>query len=83
MFTVCALYSERYNKIYIGMTSNIDDRFKSHNELAKKGWTKNYRPWLIIYREEHIEKTEALKREKQLKNYAGRNFIRSLIGGRN
>ena len=49
------------------MTSNIGERFKSQNELGKKGWTKNYRPWLIIYREEHIGKAEALKREKQLK----------------
>jgi putative endonuclease len=76
---VYALYSESYDKIYIGMTSNIDERLKSHNELGKKGWTKNYRPWVIIYREEHKEKTEALKRERQLKSHAGRSFIRSLI----
>ncbi len=61
MFTVYALYSKSYNKIYIGMTSNIDERFKSHNELAKKGWTMNFRPWIIIYKEEHINKSEALK----------------------
>ena len=61
------------------MTSNIDERFKSHNELGKKGWTKNFRPWIIIYREEHVDKPEALKREKQLKNSKGRSFIRSLI----
>ena len=79
MFTVYALYSSTHNKIYIGMTSNMDERFKSHNELGKKGWTKNYRPWIIIYREEYIEKSTALKREKQLKGAAGRSFIRSLI----
>ncbi len=79
MFIVYALYSKSYNKIYIGMTSNIDERFKSHNELAKKGWTKSYRPWSIVYNEEHIGKAEALKRERQLKSNKGRDFIRSLI----
>ena len=79
MFTVYALYSESHNKIYLGITSNIDERFKSHNELGKKGWTKNYRPWIIIYKQEHEEKSQALKREKQLKTSAGRLFIRSLI----
>ena len=79
MFTVYALYSESYDKIYIGMTSNMDERFKSHNELAKKGWTMHYRPWIIVYREEFEEKSAALKREKQLKSSGGRNFIRSLV----
>jgi putative endonuclease len=79
MFIVYALYSENFNKIYIGMTSNIAERFKSHNELSKKGWTKNFRPWIIIYQEEYTEKKEALKRERQLKGAAGRAFLRSLI----
>jgi len=79
MFTVYALYSEKFNKIYIRMTSNIEERSKSHNELGIKGWTKNFRPWAIIYREEYTEKNEALKREKQLKGAVGRAFIRSLI----
>ena len=86
MFIVYALYPENFNKIYIGMTSNIVERFKSHNELSKKGWTKNFRPWIIIYQQEYTdyeqensEKKDALKREKQLKGAAGRAFLRSLI----
>ena len=79
MFKVYALYSERFNKIYIGMTSNLEERFKSHNELSSKGWTKNFRPWRIIHFEEYVDKKDALKREQQLKGAVGRNFIRSLI----
>ncbi len=60
------------------MTSNLDERLKAHNELGK-GWTKSFRPWIIIYTEEYAEKKMALKREKQLKGAAGRLFIRSLI----
>ena len=79
MFIVYVLFSERFNKIYIGITSNLEERFRSHNELGKKGWTKNFRPWIVLYQEEYSNKSEGLKREKQLKSAAGRNFIWSLI----
>jgi len=79
MFTVYALYSERYNKIYIGYTSNLKKRLLSHNELARKGWTVKYRPWKLVYQEEFELKSDAMKREKELKSYRGREFIRSKI----
>ncbi len=79
MFVVYALYSKIHDKIYIGFTSDITERLKSHNELATKGWTIKFRPWEIIYQEHCSSKAEAMKREKQLKTATGRNFIRSLI----
>ncbi|MEX0723823.1 MAG: GIY-YIG nuclease family protein [Gracilimonas sp.] len=44
MLTVYALYSPTYEKIYIGYTSNLEQRLLSHNKLGKKGWTVKYRP---------------------------------------
>ena len=79
MFTVYVLYSNKYDKIYVGYTSNLEQRFLSHNELSKKGWTVRFRPWKVIYTEEYNTKVEAMKREKQLKTASGRNYIRSLI----
>ena len=79
MFTVYALYSGKFDKIYIGFTSNLPQRLLSHNELATKGWTIKFRPWIVIYTEEYDKKPEALKREKQLKSFRGRQFIRNLI----
>ena len=79
MYVVYALHSKRFDKIYIGFTSDIVERFKSHNELSNKGWTIKFRPWEIIHQEKHLLKTDALKREKQLKSASGRDFIRSLI----
>ena len=76
MFTVYILYSEIFDKIYIGMTSNLDARLKSHNVLGTKGWTINFRPWNIIHTEVFHSKSEALKREKQLKGGQGRAWIR-------
>ncbi len=78
-FTVYVLYSKQYDKIYIGVTSNLEERFKSHNELGKKGWTIKFRPWKIIHTEEYLRKTDAMQREKQLKSYQGRKWIRERI----
>ena len=79
MYTVYVLYSGKYDKIYIGYTSDLKQRLLSHNELAKKGWTINYRPWKLIYKEEFTEKELAMKREIELKSHKGRDFIRKLV----
>jgi putative endonuclease len=79
MFTLYALYSPSFNKIYIGYTSDIQNRFLSHNKLATKGYTIRYRPWLIAYTEELSNKTEAMKREAQLKSANGRKFVWDII----
>jgi putative endonuclease len=42
-FIVYILYSEKFQKHYTGFTSNLQQRFLSHNELGKD-WTAKYRP---------------------------------------
>ena len=79
MFTVYVLFSQTFDKIYIGYTSNLEQRFLSHNKLAKKGWTVNFRPWVIIHTENFETKKEAMRREKQLKSFRGREWIRNVI----
>jgi len=79
MFTVYVLFSKAHNKIYIGYTSNLEQRLLSHNKLATKGYTVRYRPWTIVHIEVFDEKHEAMKREKQLKSSRGRAFIRKDI----
>jgi putative endonuclease len=80
MFIVYVLYSEKHNKMYIGYTSNIEQRLLSHNELGTKGYTLRYRPWKLIYTESFLLKLDAMKREKQLKSAKGREFIWNFIG---
>ena len=79
MFIVYVLYSEQHNKIYVGFTSNLEQRFISHNELGKKGWTIKFRHWIIVHQESFDSKSDAMKREKELKTAAGRSFIWSKI----
>ncbi len=75
MFAVYVLFSQKFDKIYIGYTSDLISRFKSHNELGK-GWSKKFRPWIVIHLEFFNTKKEAMIREKQLKSSRGRNWIR-------
>ena len=79
MFTVYVLYSEKYNKIYIGYTSNIEQRLLAHNELETKGYTLKYRPWKLIHSENFSDKANAMKREKELKSAKGREYIWKLV----
>jgi len=76
MFIVYVLYSPSYDKIYIGFTSNLEQRLLSHNLLGNKGWTVKFRPWSLIYQELFQTKAEAMEREKQIKSAAGRKWIR-------
>ena len=75
MFKVYILYSETYNKIYIGFTSNLEERLLAHNQLATKGWTIKFRPWILLYTEDFETKADAMLREKQLKSARGREWI--------
>jgi len=75
MYEVYILYSSKYNKIYVGYTSNLQDRLLSHNELGTKGWTVKYRPWKLLYTEIFEKKESALLREKELKGAKGREWI--------
>ena len=79
MFTTYVLYSEKYGKIYVGFTSDMSNRLLSHNQLATKGWTIKFRPWQIVFTEIFDTKSEAMKREKELKSAKGREFIWKLI----
>lgn len=79
MFTVYVLQSINFDKIYIGFTSNIENRIIAHNHPANKGWTKSFKPWKVIYTEEFETKADAMNREKQLKNGKGREFIHKII----
>jgi len=79
MHTVYILYSQKFDQIYIGSTSDLPNRFLSHNELATKGHTIKFRPWVVAYTEEFETKSEALKRGAQLKTANGRTFVWRII----
>ena len=83
MFYVYAIYNKERNKIYIGQTADLERRLKRHNgELKSKlssFTSKNAGNWELIYSEEIDTRENAMKREKQLKTFKGRLFIKSLF----
>jgi len=59
---------DRYNKLYIGYTSDLKKRLQRH----ARGYTaylKRRRPVKLIYYEAYLSKRDARAREKSLKNY--------------
>jgi len=76
MYFTYVLYSRKFDKTYIGYSSDVEKRLASHNDPRNSGWTKRYQPWILIFTEIYETKTEALRREKQLKTAKGREFIR-------
>ncbi|MCT4582960.1 MAG: GIY-YIG nuclease family protein [Flavobacteriales bacterium] len=78
-FVTYILYSNKFNKIYIGYSSSLINRFYSHNKLATKGYTIRYRPWVVIYVDFFEQKTKAIKHEKFLKSGKGRDWIKNTL----
>ena len=76
-YVVYCLYSERFDKLYIGQTESLIQRFYSHNKLSNDSYTRSYRPWKVIYVEYYDSRVDALRREKQLKTGKGRDWLRN------
>ena len=79
MYYVYILYSENYDRYYIGQTDTIEARLKRHNAGEVKS-TKHYNPWILKYTEKFESRSDAMKREKFLKKQKSKEFFRTLIG---
>ncbi len=73
MYFVYIIYSEKFNRYYVGLSANINQRLKSHN-LGKVKSTKAFIFWKLIHFEEFGTRIEARNREKYLKSAAGRRW---------
>jgi len=77
-YYIYIIQSELDGSYYIGSTQDIDERIERHNQGRSK-YTKAKRPWNLIYSEEHLNRSVAVKREKEIKNRKRRNFIEKLV----
>lgn len=55
------------NSLYGGMTDDTDKRIKTHNSGKGAKYTRSRLPVSLVYREECESRSEALKRERQIK----------------
>ncbi|MBP9802613.1 GIY-YIG nuclease family protein [Patescibacteria group bacterium] len=58
------------NTLYAGYCANIKDREAKHNEGLGAKYTKYRRPIQIVYFEEFPTRSEAMKREAEIKTWS-------------
>ena len=75
MYYTYVLKSEKDNKFYIGFTKNLKLRFEQHNKGLVDA-TRERRPFSLIYYEACLNREDATRREKYLKTYHGRMFLK-------
>jgi putative endonuclease len=82
MYFVYGIYNHGAKKLYIGQTKDLLQRIRMHNDHTFVCFTSRFQgEWKLIYKESVTTRSEALRREKQLKSFRGREFVRSFIPG--
>ena len=66
---VYILCSGKNGTLYIGVTSDLNKRIKTHRSEVIPGFTKQYSVYHLVYFETFESITVAIRREKQLKNW--------------
>jgi len=82
VYFVYAIYNRQAKKIYIGQTHDLDKRLKEHNDANNLThlYTKRIGiGWELVYSESVTDRKQALVREKQLKSFRGREFVKKHI----
>ena len=65
---------------YIGLTSDLKNRLKAHNE-GRSTHTSKYRPWKLVTYLAFSDKKKALEFERYLKSGSGRAFAEKRLWG--
>ena len=77
MYCVYILESLSNGDFYKGSTENYVERLEQHNR-GESQYTKSLCPWKLIFAQAFDTKTEALRRERQLKR-CNKEYLRWLV----
>jgi putative endonuclease len=78
MWFVYAIESLTRKYMYVGLTSNVEQRLQRHNE-GRERTTRPYRPFRLILCEAYTTRAEARKREVYLKSGIGKEFLKAIV----
>jgi putative endonuclease len=79
-YCVYILFSEVDHLLYIGFTTNLEERIKRHNSGRNKS-TAPRRPLKLIFTEHYLFEEDALKREQYFKTTMGKKAIKFMLKG--
>lgn len=68
------------NALYTGITDNVKRRIKEHNHKKGGHYTSTFGPVRLVWKENHPNRSSALKRERQIKGWT-RKKKEALING--
>ncbi|MFH1838437.1 MAG: GIY-YIG nuclease family protein [Candidatus Kuenenbacteria bacterium] len=77
-YCVYVLLSKKDNKFYTGYTKNLKLRFEQHQKKLVPS-TKNRTPLILVYYEACLNQQDATHREKYLKTYYGKMFLKNRL----
>lgn len=63
---------------YTGITNNLSKRFLAHQAGKGGHYTHSHRPISVLYQEDQVDKSAALKREHEIKSWTRAEKIRRL-----
>ena len=66
------------NRYYIGSTGNLTERMKRH-QRGEVSFTSSRRPVKLLHKEAFSSRSQAVLRERQIKNWRSRKSIERLI----
>jgi putative endonuclease len=75
------LYSKIIDRYYIGVSPDVEDRLCRHNNSGNKS-TKCTYEWKLVYKESYSTRSNAMKREFEIKGKKSRKYIDWLISKR-
>jgi len=78
MYYTYVQQSKKDDKFYVGFTKDLKLRFEQHSKGRIES-TRDRRPLTLIYYEGCLNQEDATKREKYLKSYHGRMFLKNRL----
>ena len=80
MHYIYILLNEAKTRTYTGVTDDVENRLKEHNDGRVKS-SRPYRPYRVIYSEEFETLIEARQKEKFYKSTTGRRRLKEMLFG--
>ena len=77
--SVYILQSDTSGRFYVGSAEDVSERVREHNAGVSQ-YTRHRGSWRLVYSRAFASRSEAMKREYEIKSMKSRKYIEDLIG---